>query len=361
MCNKGIGLFQNHLHLNQHSKRLLDELVSDANTYGLVLFVGSGINGTALLRWQDLLVKLLGEAINVAAIEDDSIRQLSEPLQVWCNKNFDACALASIAKRILGPERYRLEIQDALYARTPDLEEQVEKYCRERKNGNAKEKSKYEFLHAAAEICCLPQVKAVATFNFDTLLETAIAATGPRKPRAYFGQTADPERPISSESDIPVYHIHGLLAPPKTLLRIPEESIVFSYDEYFEKNADPLSWETATPLHLLRNYCTVWLGTSLRDWNMMRLLNSAFRDREKTHSYCIQSLQEVRPPNSLANRQRRNRKRNFQNAAMRLQATLLDVVGMHLILAGARYDEIPGIIREFITRPLREREKVQSS
>jgi hypothetical protein len=344
---------QNDLNeLNPESIRLLQQFIKDANKHGLVLFIGSGINASILPKWGELLNKLLRKTIESISFEDRRIEGLFEPLHNWCRAHFDVYAQASIIKQILGPEKYRLEIQDVLYENQSNVEEKVREHC----DPSKKEiDPAYKFLRAIAETCCLPQVKAVATFNFDPLLECAIDTLGKRKSRPYYGQNAEFEGGGLKESDIPVYHIHGRLSPPEALFRNPNESIVFSYDEYFDKNADPLSWETATPLHLLRNYCTLWLGVSLTDWYMMRLLISAQSGRREVRSYCIQSLQEVNEEFILKDVNKKDRQ-NFQRIAMRFQATLFDAVGMRLIIAGSKYEHIPETITEYIIPSLNKGE-----
>ena len=371
-------------------EHVLERLVADTNKHGLVLFVGSGINATAVPQWGKLLARLLASSLTEASLEDDRIAAWAgkgssdrgtwkdASLANWCRANFDVCALASIAKGILGPERFRLEIQEALYSGTPSLQEELERYCKHRPRGLA---PKFEFLHVVAQLCSLPQVRAVATFNYDTLLETAIMAVQKKTPWSYHAQTGSmPDVKTSDQQFFPVFHLHGLVSPPDSLLRNVEEAAVLAYDEYFEKNAAPLSWETATPVHLMRNYCTLWLGASLKDWNMLRLLHAARGPGGAPPSYCLLCLEEVdrakafvlpKPENGQkplspgefkrqcaafhrAWNQFKPNKLDFQAAAMRIQATLLERMGTHLVVAGERFSGIPRIVEQSIIKPLRQ-------
>ena len=341
------------LMINPHSKRLFHNVVKDAQTNGLVLFLGSGINGTALPQWDSLLSRLLEKTFLEVSHEDSRISSHNRQLQKWCKTHYDVCAQASIVKSMLGSERYRLEIQDALYGSNTDVEKEIKEYC---KNPSTV-RSNYEFLRTIAKLCSLPQVKAVATFNFDTLLECAISAIGKRRPRAYFGSIAAIEDDEITFKDIPIYHVHGLLSSQSKFIRNPPESIVFSYDEYFNKNADPYSWETATSLHLLRNYCTLWLGASLKDWNMLRLLHGAFEGRSAVRSYCVQCLQEVITPSGM--KIEGIELQEFREAAMRIQATLFGSVGVNLIQSGFEYNDVPAAINHYIVDVLKSLLKKQ--
>ena len=372
-----------HDHPHPYSRDLMKRLVKDAREHGLIIFVGAGVNATAIHQWSELLRDLLEQTIESAAMDDDRIRRFDGPLKKWCQQQFDACALASVIKHVLGPQRYRDEIQDAIYRGGTDLEQEIKTYCRGRYFGSQSEPDRmqprsavrafgngaidmrYELLFRVAELCSLPEVMGVATFNFDTLLEVAIAACGKKTPRAHFGDSAsipdepEPEQqagvsksdaPSVSKRTIPVFHLHGLLSPPNTMLRNPDEGVVFSYEEYFDRNADPFSWETATPIHLLRHFCTLWIGTSLKDWNMMRLLYAARSKRTLSRSYCLQCLQEVNP--NLAGEAVSGQEEQFQEAAMRLQATLYDALGVDLIIAGPEYKDLSNVIANNITTPL---------
>lgn len=354
--------------LNMHTTRLFKDLVASARHNGLVLFVGSGINGGAIPKWSGLLNTLLTQAITHASPDDSRIHSLTPYLVEWCTRHFDVCAQASILKKIFGQERYRLEIQDALYKNAPGIEAEVGRYCDARQKGRPPTAGNHELLWRVAQLCSLSDVKAVATFNFDTLLERAINACRVKYARAYFGDVAVEEDVVPpSKEIIPVFHVHGLLSPPKTFLRNRAESVVFSYDEYFDKNADPLSWETATSLHLLRQFCTLWIGASLKDWNMLRLLDAARSGRKGVNSYCLQTLQEAEQAMALATAARPDQHwpakegqpaewphmwPQFREVAMRLQATLFDTVGLNLLIGGETFAALPETLAEFVTKPL---------
>ena len=385
--------------IHPHSRNLLDRLVGNAIEHGLVLFVGAGVNPTSTPKWGDLLGTLLDEALDVASTEDESLRKFRPRIKQWCMAHFDVCALASVIRRLLGPRRYREEIKSAIYRRSAGLEKAIKNYCSRRWNkehptetgvkssenlraGEQDEPNEsFEFLYRVAELCSRPEVMGVATFNFDTYLEAAIAGCGQKTPRAHFGDSASitvessPITGIFDKRTLPVFHVHGLLSPPDTLLRNPDEGVVFSYEEYFDKNANPLSWETSTPIHLLRNFCTLWVGASIKDWNMMRLLHAAHTEKPLSRSYCLQCLKEANPdhaltpisidknPNAIREQCEREKSelllpedfRQFRKAAMRLQATLYEALGMDLILAGPKYSDLPTTINKNITIELERR------
>ena len=271
-------------------------------------------------------------------------------------------------------------------SRTRSIRERVvskqtsKKYCQAPKPPD--NHPEFAYLRAIAELASLPAVRAVATFNFDTLLEVAVSALHKRAPVAHFGKVTSAFAEQSPQKPpLPVYHIHGLLFASDSVVHSPDESVVFAYDEYFEANANPLAWETSTVIHLLRNYCTLWLGVSLRDWNMLRLLDAGCVGQADIQAYCLQCVEEIRLESILVlpvepkNKQSeveeekaygddakrlwnkhltlRAGSAEVRSTAMRLQATLLRAVGVQLLIGNARFCDLPHVLDEKITAPLR--------
>ena len=260
------------------------------------------------------------------------------------------------------------------------IQTDLEKYCQASRPRD--DHPEFAYLRAIAGLASLPAVRAVATFNFDTLLEVAVRAQQKRAPVAHFGKVRSAFAEQSpAKPPLPVYHVHGLLFASDSVMHSPDESVVLAYDEYFKTNADPLAWETSTIIHLLRNYCTLWLGVSLRDWNMLRLLDAGCVGQANIQAYCLQCLEEIRLESTLVlpvepkNKQSevdekmaygddakrlwnrhlalREDSAEVQSTAMRLQATLLRAVGVHLLIGNARFSDLPHVLDEQITAPLR--------
>lgn len=79
----------------------------------------------------------------------------------------------------------------------------------------------------------------------------------------------------SKSSELPVYHVHGYL-PRKG--RIPRDrEIVFSEDAYHSQFIDPFSWSNLIQLNKLSHNTCLFIGLSLTDPNLRRLLDVANR------------------------------------------------------------------------------------
>ena len=92
------------------------------------------------------------------------------------------------------------------------------------------------------------------------------------------------QRSLSSE--LPIYHVHGFL--PREGDLDERQDLVFSSDAYHTQFIDPFSWSNLTQLnHLSQNTC-LFVGLSLTDPNLRRLLDVSMRKNpEKTLNHFV--------------------------------------------------------------------------
>jgi len=111
------------------------------------------------------------------------------------------------------------------------------------------------------------KVKAVVTYNFDDLLEKELTKTGDLY-RSIFreGETA-------TNDELPIYHVHGFLPEDRdTYDHLEESTLVFSEEGYHEIYVDSYHWSNLVQLNLLRESTCLFIGLSLTDPNLRRLL-----------------------------------------------------------------------------------------
>jgi hypothetical protein len=121
-------------------------------------------------------------------------------------------------------------------------------------------------------------LKAIITFNFDNLLEEKLK-NEKIKFKAIFKEG---ER--HGEKEIPIYHPHGFL--PRIGDLVSENEIVFSEDAYHTQFIDQFSWSNLVQLNHLNSTTCLFIGISLTDPNMRRLIDVSVRRRgsvEKIH------------------------------------------------------------------------------
>ena len=93
-----------------------------------------------------------------------------------------------------------------------------------------------------------------------------------------------------------IYHVHGLLPYDRYTERKYLDSLVFTEEEYYYLYNNPYSWNIAKQLHDFKFNVCVFIGISLTDPDMKRLLelaknylkfNFIFLKKEKGYSETV--------------------------------------------------------------------------
>lgn len=114
-----------------------------------------------------------------------------------------------------------------------------------------------------------PPLDSIITFNFDDLLETNLHN------RDVSFQTIYAEGQRCGVDEIAVYHVHGYL--PRDGKITKEMDIVFSEDAYHDQFIDPFSWSNLIQLSKYGQKTCLFVGLSLSDPNLRRLLDVSKR------------------------------------------------------------------------------------
>lgn len=232
----------------QHLENLTDSL----RLGRLTLVCGAGASIEAGIPvWGDLLGKLL-ETMMERISQSHSIdvgRRAAAEFQKRHHES--ALILGKYLKNNLGRD-FASHTRDALYAANPitsPLIKSIVSLARPQRDGKP--------------------LDSIITFNFDSLIEENLSSS------------SIPNRAISSEavrhnpSELPIYHVHGYL-PRKG--KIPADAeLVFSEDAYHSQFIDPFSWSNLIQLNKLTHNTCLFIGISLTDPNMRRLLDVAWR------------------------------------------------------------------------------------
>lgn len=295
----------------QPGPELAREVAALARKDGLALFLGAGINGTAGWMWKDLLEQLLRRAlvtslapVGEAAARDELVAALA------CEH--DCYSQASIAAVLLGSNRFAPILRNAVYSRlngTCGLAD-LEKFCAAAAREPfapvsqlqpARMRKAFGYLAAVARLCMRPEVTVAVTYNFDTLLEHAMTglsraagcARWMNRAPVSVARQIECRQPAAGSGRLVVYHVHGCLPPPGALVHVGDEPVVMAQQDYARTMQNPYDWESSSQLHYLRHSPCLFLGLSMNDWNVLRLLQSAgpgpvTRQRER-RLFCVGS------------------------------------------------------------------------
>ena len=252
----------------------------------------------------------------------------SDKLLQYVYNEFPFTLQSYIVKKHLG-KRYIPIIQNFIYHNI-DGEYIKQQFNKNHKTGKGikSPKSDVQGLFEIARLILLcDNIKAIVTYNYDNLLTQAINIIQ-NDPTLYFNKkeldvyysrlsrlrfnnkaidkcsrklAIDIDKLIvediygdnyskSLNSDIiPIYHVHGYIPSPREIQRIEDDSIVLSMDEYYNNLRDVYCWQTDTQIHFLSHYTCIFMGSSMSDMTIQRMLYNVQQHGNNDRIYCFQA------------------------------------------------------------------------
>ncbi|MEC0090602.1 TIR domain-containing protein [Paenibacillus macquariensis] len=231
----------------------------------LTLVCGAGVSISAgIPTWNELLNKLL-ETMMKRISNNHNITINFENTSDF-NSRYSNLIIGKYLKNNLGKE-FQNEVRNALYSGSLGSNRIIESIT----NISRPQRDR-------------KPLDSIITFNFDSLIEEYLSSNSVKNRSIYC-------EGIKHKSDeIPIYHVHGFL--PR-LGDIPIESnIVFSEDSYHSQFIEPFSWSNLIQLNKLSQNTCLFIGLSLTDPNLRRLLDVSIRknpDKNLNH-YIIKKI-----------------------------------------------------------------------
>ena len=283
--------------LNENFEKLIKQTQSPDGIHKkqFVLFLGSGCNGACGVQWEQLVKNLLEDTLKQRILNKNDYQNLCEEI----GREFDTYWIGSLIKELSGENRFKALIRENIYKKFNIDDFKI--YCNKqiaktRKLIRFEFDEKFSTLFLSALLCVLGHTRAVVTYNYDSILETAISYIAELCeediiPNSQHGE--EDSQPMALCNQLPIYHVHGFLSHPKSFIKNDSANILLSRDEYISTFIDFKSWETSIQAHLLRKYTCVYIGVSLTDWNMLRLLQTSYNDRSRGfYHYCFTNEKE---------------------------------------------------------------------
>ena len=245
-----------------------------------VLFLGAGVSMSAEMpSWNKLLEGLMSE-----------VKQLKEPT-LSAFMEMSSHVLEECGDSYLIMARY---LQTAIhqYDEKANFSELIQKHL----YGGKKTSNLLEQL---SSIIQQKKVNEVITYNFDDVLEQTLQANGYNNTEDFTSISKDAE--IKSHNTLPIYHVHGIIPENG-----PTDTVVFSEEEYHNRYANSYHWSNVEQLHALSRMHCFFVGLSMSDPNLRRLLDVAHRmnctdeiphfaflKRTKLEDYCVSSVDKT--------------------------------------------------------------------
>lgn len=241
--------FEDHKTRNETFTARLKESLKAGN---LTLVCGAGVSiGAKIPSWNELLLDLMESMI--ARISNDQAISLKSNTSSNYSSILGSSSLVmgKYLKSNLGKD-FLPELRDALYKNNPkscDLVDAIVEVSRPQRDGKP--------------------LNSIITFNFDALIEENL-----EKNNIKF-KAIDNEGVRNQSNELPIYHVHGFL--PRTGKISSTKNIVFSEDSYHTQFIEPFSWSNLIQLNKLSQNICLFVGLSLTDPNLRRLLDVANR------------------------------------------------------------------------------------
>jgi hypothetical protein len=248
--------------------------------HGVVLVLGAGVStGSGLPSWSELLERLADGLGETESLFGDSGRS-SVPLPV----------VASILQARCGSRtEFIKRVRETLYRDFPFFPGGVTKANRGRLVEEIRRKNLT--LRTVASLCARreigqrgyttnPRVRAVVTFNLDAVLQAYVYARYEKRLLRTIERASAQAFPERTN----LYHMHGYLRfDQKAGNRMKEapDAVVLTEQDYFDFFGDPTGLFNYTFLYLLREWPCLFVGLSMQDENIRRLLHFSKKERER--------------------------------------------------------------------------------
>lgn len=253
---------------------LLDSLKKKYDNQEIALFLGAGVSiDSGIPLWDDLLNSLLAKMISYR-LKDSTLseNQLNMIISL-ASANQDGTSITQMRyiRSAFENEEYNRIVHDALYEKKVKL--------------NTK-------LLVALSSLCTPSrtkigIKGIVTYNFDDIIERRL-----KKDKVDYN-TIYNEQGVSTPERLSVFHVHGFL-PQHKVEEVENPHLIFSEEDYHKVYTDAYCWSNIVQLNYLRENTCLFIGCSLNDPNLRRLLDVASRGNEKPRHFAFMKKPSIK-------------------------------------------------------------------
>lgn len=141
-----------------------------------------------------------------------------------------------------------------------------------------------KLIDSIANIAKEKNVESVISYNYDNLLEESLKNKGIRPYLSIYGNSR-----LSDLDSLPVYHVHGFIP-----ISGSRSDIVLGEREYHKIYQDVYNWGNVEQLHALTRNTCIFIGLSMKDPNLRRLLDVSIRhesEQEPVHFAFLRKIE----------------------------------------------------------------------
>lgn len=246
---------------HEETIKKINKIYKDEN---LVLVLGAGLSMSfGLPDWnsllQNLMIDTIGETRNVSTVLSKVFADIFKPSPL-----------------IAG--RY---IQEKYNSKKFSFEDAVRKVIYKNLEIDKESSLMDEIINYCVASGRSPNLNSIISYNFDDILERRLLKVPFDVPfMPIYGIGMNPN------GHLPIYHVHGYLPYEGNLSE--NNQITFGESIYHKQYLDIYSWNNIVQINKFRDYNCIFIGTSLTDPNIRRLLEISRRQRgEKEESHFV--------------------------------------------------------------------------
>ncbi len=236
----------------------------------LTLVCGAGISrDSSIPTWNELLINILNEIYsNEQSLNTDNNVTAEALLSLMPQSNL---ILGKYLKIILKDD-FDKTVQKHLYLNYNSF------YEHEPVNPNLETNIMNAIVELSRPKRRGKQLESIITFNFDDLIEDALSN------HSIEHVTIWKEGQVYGMDALPIFHVHGFLPNKKNF---EEPNLVFSEESYHSQFIDPYSWSNLIQLNTFSTNVCLFIGLSLSDPNLRRLLDISWRRNQRCKHYIV--------------------------------------------------------------------------
>lgn len=319
------GILRNNSTYLEKRKKYVEQLHVQYENDNIVLFLGAGASNEAkIATWDTLISELF-----VALIDKQLI---ANHIQIEKKDK------KKIVKEVINQNGNSPLLQTRFLRN--GFENDFEELVREILYKNAVESS--DLLEEIGQLC-IPNrgklgVRAIINYNFDDLVEKNLKRLRV-KYHSIYGEGMIPDA-----DELGIYHVHGFLPQEKeNYENLTKSLLVFSEEGYHKLMLEPYNWANISQLNYMINNTCLFIGLSMTDPNMRRLLAIAAQKRTENDSDCQHyaimrrfRMKEYAEVDSI---------KSFERVNETLQESFFKELGVNVIWID-EFSEIPAILKQ---------------
>lgn len=319
------GISRNNSMYLEKRRKYVEQLHAQYENDNIVLFLGAGASSEAkIATWNNLIselfVALIDKQLNVNHIQIEKRYKKKIATEI-INQNGSSPLLQTRFLRNGFENDFEELVRDILYKNAVDSSDLLEEIGQ----------------------LCIPNrgklgIRAIINYNFDDLVEKNL-----KKLRIKYHSIYN-EGMIPDIDELGIYHVHGFLPQEKgNYENLTKSLLVFSEEGYHKLMLEPYNWANISQLNYMVNNTCLFIGLSMTDPNMRRLLEIAAQKRTETdidcQHYAIMRRFKIKDSEEISSI------KSFEKVNESLQESFYKELGINVLWID-EFNEIPTLLKQ---------------